>query len=123
MKTIILTFLVLSTLAISCSKDKVSLAVPSSSYISATANSTWNYQVRDNNTASSINYTLTSTSRDSTINSKTYHVFTNSAGGNNYYNITGNTYYTFQALPLSISATAVENIYLKDNLKVNDTWN
>jgi len=123
MKKTILTFLVLSSLALSCKKEKGSTAVVASSYMSETPNSTWNYQVTDNNTATNSNYTLTSTNRDTTINSKTYHVFTNSKGTNDYYSITGNNYYIFQVLPLSISATAVENIYLKDNLKVNDTWN
>ncbi|MEO6404759.1 MAG: hypothetical protein ABIY51_16400 [Ferruginibacter sp.] len=89
-----------------------------------TAGSTWNYQQVNNTppTGTSL-YTVTSTSRDSTINSKTYHVFTNSnTGASEYYNNTGADYYTFQKLPDALGGEKVENLYLKDNAALNTTW-
>jgi hypothetical protein len=124
MKKIIVAFLAISAAITSCKKE-TSVPVPDAiQYMSYTANSTWDYEVVDNVTATTVNYTITSTNRDSTINGKTYHVFTNSSGSaNKYYNITGNDYYNFQSLPASLGGNAVENIYLKDNVAVNNTWN
>ena len=59
---------------------------------------------------------------DSTINNRIYHVFTNTSGANQYYNISGNNYYTFQNLPLSLGNGSVENIYLEDNVAAGGTW-
>jgi hypothetical protein len=80
--------------------------------MSYTPNSTWNYTVTNNVTATNLNYTITSTNRDSSINTKTYHIFTNSTVGsaNEYYNLTGNDYYTFRNLPVSLGGNPVENI-------------
>nr|MBA4141266.1 hypothetical protein [Segetibacter sp.] len=89
---------------------------PATDYSPLTANSTWTYQ-----TASSGTYTLTSTNRDTTINGKTFHVFTNSNGGNNYMGKSGNDYYRFGILP-GIAPNGFDETYLKDNLGVNGTW-
>lgn len=123
MKKIIFPLLVVLSTMIACKKNAASPSTSTDKYMSLTANSTWSYEVKDNVAADSINYSITSTTVDSTINGKAYHVFTNSAGVNQYYNITGNDYYTFQKLPVTFGTTAVENIYLKDNIAAAGSWN
>ena len=93
--------------------------------MSFTAGSTWNYElVNSVGVVTTSTYVLTSTTRDSTINGKSYHVFTNSSGSaNEYYNINGNDYYNFRNLPSAFGGSSVENIYLKDNAAVGSTWN
>jgi len=116
--------LILVTL-LSCSKDD-STPPPGSAtlYMSLTAGSTRNYEYINNNPPSAPSlYTLTSTTRDTTVNSRSYHVFTNSNGPSEYYNNTGNDYYTFQNLPEALGGSSEENLYLKDNVAVNSTWN
>jgi hypothetical protein len=99
-----------------CGKDDTK--TPATDYAPMTASSTWTYQ-----TAPSGTYTLTSTNRDTTINGKTFHVFTNTNSnvGNNYMGKSGNDYYRFGILP-GIAPTGFDETYLKDNLDVNGTW-
>ena len=90
--------------------------------MSVSAGSTWTYETTNNLTAITTTNLVTSTTRDSTINSKVYHVFTNSNGAaNDYYNITANDYFTFKNLA-ALGNTAVESIYLKDNAAVGINW-
>jgi len=97
-----------------CGKDDT--PTPATDYSPLTANSTWTYQ-----TSTGTTYTLTSTNKDTTINGKTFHVFTNSNGGNNYMGKSGNDYYRFGVLP-GIAPNGFDETYLKDNLDVNGTW-
>ena len=125
MKKILLAFLVISIATISCKKDKSTPAiVTTENYMSLTTNSTWQYKTINNLIVNgdSVSYTVTSTNRDSAINSKPYHIFTATNGPNQYRNITGNDYYTFQALPAALGGSAVETIYLKDNVPANGSW-
>ncbi len=88
-----------------------------------TAGAASKYQATNNLTAAVTTYTVTSTSRDSAINGKSYHVFTNSAGSpNEYYNITGDDYYTFRSLGAALANLTVESIYLKSNAAVGASW-
>ena len=126
MKKIIFVLTVISFTFFSCKKDPTPATVPDTTgYMSYTPNSTWNYTLTNNIAPSSLNYTITSTDRDSSINGKAYHVFTNSTTGsqNQYYNTTGNDYYTFRSLPTTLGGAPIENIYLKDNVAINDSWN
>ena len=76
-------------IAISCKKSD-STPVEGVKYMDFTAGTSSKYQSTNNLTAAVTTYTVTSTNRDSTINGKAYHVFTNSSGTpNEYYNITG----------------------------------
>ncbi|MEO6732172.1 MAG: hypothetical protein ABIN01_13225 [Ferruginibacter sp.] len=125
MKKVILSIVTLSIFAFSCQKND-SAAPPSSTekYMSLTVGSTWNYELI-NNTApiGTSTFTLTSSGKDSTINGKTYHVFTNSSGtANEYFNISGNDYYTFRSLPPALGTTSVEYLYLKDNAAAGTSW-
>jgi len=123
MKNIILSFLTLSILGISCQQDDPPSPVTADKYMSLTAGSTWNYELINNVATTTTPFTLTATSKDSIINTKTYKVFTNSSGSSNeYFNITGNDYYTLRSLPASFGGTSVENIYLNDNAAVGTSW-
>lgn len=120
----IFTILAVSLFAVSCKKNDLP-APPAAAvkFMSLTAASTWNYETVDNILISTSPYIITSTSKDSSINGKTYHVFTNSSGSaNEYYNITGSDYYNFRKLPSALGATSVEYIYLKDNAEVGTSW-
>jgi len=111
-------------LAISaCKKSDTTVVVVADKYMSITANSTWQMRVVDNVAVTTTNYTVTSTNRDSTVGSKAYHVFTNSnTGVNEYYFISGNDYYTFRTLGLTLGSATIETIYLKDASSVGTTW-
>ncbi len=125
MKKLILAILVVIFTTISCKKSDPVVPVSSVKYMSSTTGSTWNYELVNNNAPVTTNlYTVTSTSNDSTINGKSYHVFTNNSGsGNEYFNITGNDYYSFRRLPAAVGGSNVENIYLKDNVAAGGSWN
>ncbi|MDB5278115.1 MAG: hypothetical protein JWR61_3070 [Ferruginibacter sp.] len=122
MKKIIFGLLVVCSGIAACKKDTVTSPADTVKYMSFTANSSWNYALTDNLTAVTTNYTITSTDRDSTINSKAYHVFTNSGGANQYYFLSGSDYYNFQNLPATLSGNLFENIYLKDNAAAGTSW-
>lgn len=124
MKKIILTILTATLVGISCKKEDSPdpVPVPVSKFMTLTAGSSWNYELINNVTPSTSTFTLTSTSRDSTINGKAYHVFTNSRSGNEYYNITNNDYLNFRSLPAAIGGSFVEYTYLKDNAVAGANW-
>lgn len=92
--------------------------------MTTTAASTWNYQQTNNAGPTPVvsNYVITSTSRDTTINSKIYHVFSNSAGPNRFFNVTGHDYYQFDSLPGGLSGGVIERLYLKDEGAVGISW-
>jgi hypothetical protein len=122
MKIKTLLFPVLIFFIISCKKS--SPANPQQTqdaYLTTTAGSTWNYHQVDSSAGNS-DYTITSTSRDSVISGRTYHVYNVSSGGNQYLNITGNDYYQFDSLPAGLGAAVFERLYLKDNLSVGSSW-
>ena len=110
---------------ISCKKEESAPVTTTSSdtYMSYSANSTWNYEVTDNIAGDSTGYVVTSTNSDTILNGKKYHIFTNSSDtANEFYNVTGNDYYTFQGLPAALGGSTEENLYLKDNAAVNAAW-
>lgn len=123
MKMKYLAFFFLLTAGMACNKtsstpDPVVLA----KYLSISAGSTWNYRLINNLTATSTDYVLASTNRDTSINGKAYHVFTNSNTRNNeYYFNTGNDYFTFRTLG-ALSNVQLEDLYLKENSPVGTTW-
>jgi len=111
---------------VSCKKsDPTPTPTPTADkFMSLTAGSTWDFKVTNNPSTTPVvtNYTLTASSQDSTANSKVYKVFTSPGRPNEYYNITGNDYYTYRALPASLGGGSIEVLYLKDNLATNGTW-
>ncbi len=123
MKKTYFAILVLLAAAISCKKSTAPAVVDSPKYMSFTAGSTWTYETQNNIAATTTTNIVTSTNRDSTIESRVYHVFTNSNGAlNDYYNITLNDYWTFKNLSAAQGINPVSTIYLKDNAAVNISW-
>ena len=123
MKSILLPFCLIIFLITGCGKDDTNPDPQAETYITTSANSTWNYQETDNIIPQSVtNYTLTSTNKDTTINSKVYHIYTDSYGDSSYLNVTGRDYYQFDSLPLGLGTEPFERLYLKDDLSVNATW-
>lgn len=121
MKKIVLGCFCLTMLTISCKKNKVGDG--NTSYMTTTAGTTWNYEKLDNAASTNTPYTLTSTSTDSTINARVYHVFTNTdANGSTseYYNVSGSDYYQYTSL--SAQLPPLELKYLVDNIGTGTTW-
>ncbi|MEP6584476.1 MAG: hypothetical protein ABJA90_09415 [Ginsengibacter sp.] len=109
----------------SCKKSDNNSNPPSQpdAYYNTAAGSTWNYHEVDNSGSTApTDYTVTSTSQDSLINGKTYHVFNNSAGVNQYLNLSGHDYYQFDSLPAGLGTAAIERLYLKDNINIGINW-
>lgn len=100
------------TIYTDCNKNPLE---PSLNFSPSTAASTWTYVNTPGGT-----FTLTSTNRDTTINSSSYHVYTSTAGGNTYMRKSGDDYYRFGNIA-AIGAT-IEELYLKQNLNVNESW-
>lgn len=109
---------------LSCKKTPASVATEPVSYLTISTGSTWNYHVTDSSgtVPVSTDYSLTSTSKDTLINGRSYHIFNNSLGNNQYLNVTGNDYYQFDSLPAALGAIAFERLYLKDNAAVGVNW-
>ena len=117
---IIPTFLLV--LFTSCKKSKPD-PVATDPFITLTSGTTWNYQTTDNATSVVTPYTLTATSIDTTINSKTYRIFNSvDASGTTeaYYNQTGNDYYEYTQL--SAQLPKIDLKYLNDAAEVGTTW-
>lgn len=110
---------------VSCSKDDPNPNPPgNSSYVNTASGSTWTYHLEDMSTGSTVasDYVITSTDRDTSIASKTYHVFNTTLGGNQYLGKVGNEYYQYDSLPAAIGSAAIERLYLKDNVSAGATW-
>jgi len=123
-KTAFLLCLVLYiTLTSSDCNKKTSPEPPSNdTYQPTTAGSEWNYTTTGTTTSGPVNtaFKLMATANDSSANGRTYRIFTNTVGANEYYNKSGNDYYrisTFAGFP-----TPLEFLYLKDNLSAGATW-
>lgn len=92
-------------------------------YINATAGSTWNYHEINSSSGAPKNsdYTVTSSSKDTTINSRTYHVYNYSYGGSQYLAISGHEYYQYDSISGGLGQI-FERLYLKDNVAVGTNW-
>ncbi len=126
MKTKYLLFFICVLIISACKKtEKNNTPASGDTYLNTTSGSTWNYHETNSSGPSPINsdYTLTSTSRDSSISGRSYHIFTNTAAGNQYFNISGNDYYQFDSLPAQLGASVFERLYLKDNAAAGINWN
>ncbi len=95
---------------------------PASTYQPTTAGSEWNYTTTGTTASGPVNTTfkLTATSKDSVSNGKTFRVFTNTAGANEYYVKVGNEYSRISSL--ASLTNQVELLYLKDNLNAGGSW-
>ncbi|HPH86358.1 MAG TPA: hypothetical protein PLC48_12900 [Ferruginibacter sp.] len=127
MKKLIFACLPLALLVISCKKDGDSNpVVPEEKYMSITTNSKWTYDVINNPGTpgqTSLVDTVTVTSQDTSIGSRTYRIFKHSnANASDYYNITGNEYYRYQKQDLNGTPLSIEDLYLKDNQSTGASW-
>ena len=84
------------------------------------AGSVWNYRNTNLLTSASFNYTLAATSKDTVVNGRTYKVFTNTSGSNEYYAASGTDYYQFGKF--EAIAQNVDLLYLKSALAAGGTW-
>ncbi len=119
----ILTILMLVISFTSCKKDKSNDDKPGSiTYINTASGSLWAYHEINNSGGSpeESDYTLTSTSRDTTIEGKSFHIYAYSYGGFQYLNNTGSDYYQYDSIP-GLS-NAIVRLYLKSGAKVGDSW-
>ena len=110
---------------ISCGKTKTPPPVTqAATYLTISAGSSWTFRQIDSSvtTPTTVNYTLTSTSRDTAINSKSYHIYNQSNSGLLYLSVVGNNYYEFDSLPAVFGAGVFENLYLKENAAVGTSW-
>jgi hypothetical protein len=110
-------------LMISCKKNTTN-PPQNEDYRTISPGSTWNYHETNSSGPTPVNkdYTLTSTSRDTSINSRTYHIFSNSAGRDQYLNTNGSDYYQFDSLPAGFGTTVFEKLYLIDIAPVGISW-
>jgi hypothetical protein len=110
---------------ISCKKTNTPPPVTqAATYLTISAGSSWTFRQIDSSVTvpATVNYTLTSSSQDTTINNKSYHIYNKSTGGFQYLNVTGNDYYQFDSLPSGFGAGVFERLYLKDNAAAGTTW-
>lgn len=124
MKTNLLIFFVAAVIFTSCSKNNSdNNSSTTNTYINTNAGSTWNYHQVDSSSNSPVvsDYTLTSSSNDTTINSKKYHIYNASNGGNQYMTVSGNDYYQYDSIPVA-GGINIERLYLKDNAAVGTPW-
>ena len=113
MKKVFFACLGLAFMGVSCKKsDPAPTPTPTptpvtpstpSPFMTVTPGTTWRFQQHDNTSGIDTNYTMTSTTADLQINSKLFHVFSDSNETTNqldsqYYNITGNDYYQYATL-------------------------
>jgi hypothetical protein len=124
MKTNALILLAATLIFTACNKnDSNPDSTTSASYINTHAGSTWTYH-EDNSsgvTPTSSDYSVTSTSQDSTINGRKYHVYNYSYGGSQYLAVLDHEYYQYDSIPVA-GGENVERLYLKDNAAQGATW-
>ncbi|MEY4703179.1 MAG: hypothetical protein RIR96_1076 [Bacteroidota bacterium] len=122
MKKIIFGAILLALFSTSCKKDDQNRdGTPAAgSYINQTAGTTWNFKSTDSSALTSTNYTVTSSTRDTNVNGRVYHIFNNSNGGNQYLNVSGSDYYQYSSLGAGLPAFELR--YLSDNATVGSSW-
>ena len=121
-KLLILGFAVL--LFSSCEKnDDNTPPTETSTYINTNAGSSWTYHETNSSGITPVNtdYTLVSSSMDTSINGKIYHVFNYSYGGSQYLNISGHEYFQFDSIPGGLNQV-FDRLYLKDNVAAGTSW-
>jgi hypothetical protein len=122
MKTI-LSLLAATLIFSACSKNNSSGSASADVYLNTSAGSSWSFtQTDETGTNPPANYTVTSTSNDTTVGSRKYHVFQYSYGGSEYLGVDGNNYYQYDSIPVS-GGINIDRLYLETNAAVGDTWN
>ena len=122
MKTFVF-FLAALLIFSSCKKEDSSKKPPLNIiYANTISGSSWSYHQTDlSSTNNSSDYTVTSTAKDTTINSRKYHVYHYSYGGSEYLAVDGHDYYQYDSIPIT-GGVNIERLYLKDGAAKGDTW-
>lgn len=96
---------------------------PVKSYVNTVAGSKWIYHEVNASTGTAVesDYSVTSLAKDTTIDTKKYHIYTYSYGGSKYLNQSNSDYYEYDSLN-GYLGKSVERLYLKANLPLNGTW-
>ena len=122
-KSIFLLFASLSVLIFSCKKDNPDDQQGTESYMNMSAGSSRTYSFQQNNPPTpATSYTLTPAGRDTSISGKSFAIFNNSNGSLEYYNVTGNDYYSLINVPGGLTDQLFVNLYLKADQPVNASW-
>lgn len=119
----ILSIALLAGVLISSCKDDDDPVPPATTanFQPTTAGSTWTYEFKNTTTPSqNHNFTLTATSKDTTVGTKTYKVFTRTDGENEYYYASGADYYQFGGIAGITDRT--ELLYFKSNVEAPNGW-
>ena len=123
MRKNLLEAIILSVVALSCSKSGGE-EYSGINYYNTANGSTWQYERTDNTTATITgNYTLTSTNRDTVISDKSYHIYKSSTiGADEYKRRSGNSYSAFHPWSDESSMMFDDILYLKTNVPVSSSW-
>lgn len=100
-----------------CKKD-ASVTI-SSNFSPLTTGSNWSYNYTEGSVSST--FKITATNRDTVANGKTYKVLSSTDGTLSYLAKVGTDYYRFASFP-AIGVKGFEELYLKDNKALNETW-
>ena len=117
-------YLLFTIVLAACKKESSDDNTPgTSAYINTVAGSSWTYHEVNNSGTSpqESDYTVTSTNRDTTIEGKSYHIYSYSYGGFQYLNKSGSDYYQFDSIPGGLG-DAIVRLYLKTSAKIGETW-
>lgn len=118
----LLIFFATGLIFFACKKESSKNTPATDVYTNTASGSSWSYhQTNYSANNSSSDYTVTSTANDTTINSRKYHVYQYSYGGNEYLAVDGHDYYQYDSIPIS-GGLNIERLYLKDNVSTGDTW-
>jgi hypothetical protein len=101
-----------------CKKDSGTPAAAAPNFSPLTPGTNWTYKYTEGTVSS---FKLTVTNRDTVSNGKTYKVITSTDGTTTYLAKVDNDYYRSASFP-GIGVKNFEELYLKDNKAVNDTW-
>lgn len=105
---------------VSCSKDDGGGGGSGTDqYMSLTAGNSWKYETTNAGTTDT--FDLVASSRDTFIQARSFRIFDNSNGNNEYYSIVGPEYYTWTNFSDS-PAISLTNKYLVDNAPVGTEW-
>ncbi|MCU0335056.1 MAG: hypothetical protein MUF62_08380 [Chitinophagaceae bacterium] len=119
MKHYLTALLLLPLLAADCNKDN-GPDTPAENYLPGGTNSTWTYDTRNITAGTTGSYTLTRTSRDTTVSGRTYRVYSNSNGPSFYYSVAGSDYYQYANFPGTDQQ--IELLYLKAGAAAGTNW-
>lgn len=102
-----------------CKKDDSATNAPAGNFSPSTTGSSWTYKYTENSVSNTIKITATENSK--IVNGKSYQILVSDFGDTTYQAKKGNDYYRLSSFP-AIGINSFEELYLKDDKPVNDTW-